>query len=108
MSCHLQNCTVEAVRTNPKCIFHIDTNLKDVSNEEFRSKLLHFIEAKDHARIMANATGIKITDDGVVYVTSESKGTLLKIVDGEIEATSLIPDVFKDSDLGGVECGGTL
>jgi tetratricopeptide (TPR) repeat protein len=65
--------------------------------------LLYFIEAKDHARIMSNASGIEITDKGVVYVTSESKATLLKIVGGEIEATSLIPDVFKDSDLGGID-----
>ena len=64
--------------------------------------LLHFIEAKDHAHIMSNASGIEITDKGVVFVTSQSKGTLLKIIDGEIEAISLVPDVFKDSDLGGV------
>ena len=51
---------------------------------------------------MSDASGIEITDDGVVYVASQSKGTLLKITDAEIEAVSLIPDAFKDSDLGGV------
>ena len=66
-------------------------------------EILHFIEGKDHARVMKDATGLKITDAGVVYVTSEEKGTLLKIVDGKIEAISLSPSVFKDSDLGGID-----
>ncbi|MEM7563002.1 MAG: hypothetical protein AAF353_08135, partial [Pseudomonadota bacterium] len=66
-------------------------------------ELLHFIEAKDYGRVMAQAGGIKITDEGVVYVTSESKATLLKIVDGNISANSLSPDIFKDSDLGGLD-----
>ncbi len=66
-------------------------------------EILHFIEAKDQARVMKDANGIKITDDGVVYVTSEEKGTLLTITDGKIEATSLSPSVFKNPDLGGVD-----
>ena len=66
-------------------------------------EMLHFIEAKDHADVLEEATGLKITDAGVVYVTSEEKGTLLKIVDGKIEVIKLYPAVFKDSDLGGVD-----
>jgi hypothetical protein len=54
-------------------------------------EILHFIEGKDHARVMKDATGLKITDAGVVYVTSEEKGTLLKIVDGKVQAISLSP-----------------
>ena len=65
--------------------------------------LLHFIEAKDYARVMQDASGLKITDDGVVYVASQERGTLLKIVDGNIEASSLSPEVFKSADLGGVD-----
>jgi tetratricopeptide (TPR) repeat protein/DNA-binding beta-propeller fold protein YncE len=66
-------------------------------------EILQFIEAKDHARVMEDAAGLKITDDGVVYVTSTEKGTLLKIVDGQIEAVSLSPTPFKDKDLGGID-----
>jgi len=65
--------------------------------------LLHFVEAKDYAAVMEGANGLKITDDGVVYVSSEEKGTLLKITDGNIEAISLSPSVFKRSKLGGVD-----
>ena len=66
-------------------------------------EMLHFIDARDHARVLQNASGLKITDDGVIYVTSQEKGTILKIVDGNIEASNLSPSVFKDSDLGGIE-----
>jgi DNA-binding beta-propeller fold protein YncE len=65
--------------------------------------ILHFIEARDYARVMEDASGLKITDDGVVYVTSTEKGTLLKITDGKIEAISLSPSPFKDQDLGGLD-----
>ena len=66
-------------------------------------EIIHFIDSKDYARVMKDATGLKIADDGTVYVTSAEKGTLLTIVDGEVEATSLKPKVFKDSDLGGID-----
>jgi len=66
-------------------------------------EMLHLIDASAHARVLQNASGLKITDDGVIYVTSQEKGSILKIVDGNIEASSLRPSVFKDSDLGGVE-----
>jgi len=66
-------------------------------------EILHFIEAKDHARVMEDASGLKITDDGVIYVTSTEKGTLLKITDGKIEAIRLSPAPFKDQDLGGID-----
>ena len=66
-------------------------------------EILHFIEAGDHTQVFENASGLKLTDDGVVYVTSQKKGTILKIVDGNIEANSLTPSLFRDSDLGGTE-----
>ncbi len=66
-------------------------------------EIQHFIEGKEYADVFGDATGLTITDDAVVYVTSEEKGSLLKIVDGNIEAYSLTPEVFKDSDLGGVD-----
>jgi tetratricopeptide (TPR) repeat protein/DNA-binding beta-propeller fold protein YncE len=65
-------------------------------------EIIHYIDSKDYARVMANATGLKIADDGTVYVTSAEKGTLLTIVDGEVEVRSLKPKVFKDNDLGGI------
>ena len=52
-------------------------------------EILHFVEAKDYARVMEDATGVKMTDDGIVYVSSAEKSTLLKITDGKIEASSL-------------------
>ena len=66
-------------------------------------EIIHFVESKDYARVMGDATGLKMADDGTVYVTSAEKGTLLKIVDGEVEASSLTPKVFKDNDLGGID-----
>ena len=66
-------------------------------------EILQFVEAGDHGRVMEEANGIKISDDGVVYVTSEERGTLLRIVDGSIEAISLSPSVFEDSGLGGID-----
>ena len=77
--------------------------LSSLANQVLALEIVHFIEAKDHARIIKNASGLKLTDDGVVYVTSQEKGTILKIVNGHIEARSLTPSVFKDSDLGGID-----
>ncbi len=65
-------------------------------------EIIHFIEARDHASVMGDASGVKMADDGVVYVTSTELGTLLKITDGKIEANQLSPSVFEDTDLGGV------
>jgi len=66
-------------------------------------EIQHFIEGKEYADIIGDATGLKITNDGVVYVTSEDAASLLKIVDGKIAAFNLKPDVFSDSDLGGID-----
>lgn len=66
-------------------------------------EILHFIEAGKYEREMEDASGLKIADDGVVYVSSQEKATLLKITDGKIEAHGLSPTVFKDSELGDVD-----
>ncbi len=66
-------------------------------------EIQHFVEGKEHADYFADATGLKIANDGTVYVTSEEDGSLLKIVDGKIEVFKLTPDVFSDSDLGGID-----
>ena len=65
-------------------------------------EILHFIEAGDNTRVMEDANGIAISEDGIVYVTSEDRGTLLRIADGSIEAISLSPSVFEEPGLGGV------
>ena len=36
-------------------------------------EMLHFIDASDHARVLEDASGLKLTDDGVIYVTSQRK-----------------------------------
>jgi tetratricopeptide (TPR) repeat protein len=66
-------------------------------------EILHYIEAGDYSRVLENASGLKITDDGVVLVSSQEKATLLRIIDGKVAASSLKPSVFRDSDLGGIE-----
>lgn len=63
----------------------------------------HFIEAGEYADVLAAASGLKIADDGVVYVTSDEKASLLTIVDGKIEASSLTPEVFSETSLGGID-----
>ncbi|HEY5738687.1 MAG TPA: hypothetical protein VIW27_03120, partial [Gammaproteobacteria bacterium] len=65
--------------------------------------ILHFIEAPEYAEVLEDARGLKLTDDGTVYVTSEQRGQLLKIVDGKIEQHSLVPSAFEDEDLGGID-----
>jgi len=66
-------------------------------------EMQQFVEGKDHASIIKKATGLKISNDGVVYITSERKGSLLKVVDGKVVLISLSPELFKDSDLGGID-----
>ena len=66
-------------------------------------EILHFVEAGDYSPVMDKASGLKITDAGVVYVSSQEKGTILKITDGNIAAHSLTSSIFADSDLGGIE-----
>ena len=77
--------------------------LSSLTGQAQALEILHFIEAGDYSRIIEKASGLKITDAGVVYVSSQEKGTILKITDGKIEAHSLTPSVFEDSDLGGIE-----
>ena len=64
--------------------------------------LLQAVEAKDYQRVMGEVSGLEMADDGTVYVTSSEQATLLRVNDGNIEATSLYPSVFMDTDLGGV------
>jgi tetratricopeptide (TPR) repeat protein/DNA-binding beta-propeller fold protein YncE len=66
-------------------------------------ELQQFVEGKEYAEIIKKATGLKISDDGVVYIPSERNGSLLKVVDGVVELLSLSPEPFKDSDLGGID-----
>ena len=77
--------------------------LSCLANQVQALEIVRFVEARDYARVMENASGLKLTDDGVIYVTSQEKGTILKITDGNIKASSLAPSVFEDSDLGGIE-----
>ena len=68
----------------------------------FAVEIQHFIDDKKYAGIFADASGLAIRNDGVVYVSSQAKGSLLQIIDGNIESFKLTSGVFKDSDLGGV------
>ena len=66
-------------------------------------EIQQFVEGKEHAKIIKKASGLKISDDGVVYITSESKGSLLRVVEGKVELISLSPELFKSSKLGGID-----
>ncbi len=68
----------------------------------FAIEFQYLIEDKQYARVLGDANGLFITDDGVVYVTSEEKGTLLKIVEGKVETLRLSPGIFKKSDISGI------
>ena len=74
-----------------------------LTNQVQALDIVRFIEATNYNPVMEYASGLKLTDDGVIYVTSQEQGTILKITDGDIEASSLAPRVFEDSDLGGIE-----
>ena len=88
-------------RTNP--VMLLPLLVMFLSTTASAIEIQHFIEGKEHAEVFAEASGLVISDEGIVYVPSQEKGSLLKIVDGEIEAYNLTPDVFKDSDLGGID-----
>jgi tetratricopeptide (TPR) repeat protein/sugar lactone lactonase YvrE len=66
-------------------------------------EIQQFVEGKEHAKIIKKASGLKISDDGVVYIPSERKASLLKVVDGKVELISLSPELFKGSKLGGID-----
>jgi tetratricopeptide (TPR) repeat protein/DNA-binding beta-propeller fold protein YncE len=66
-------------------------------------EIQQFVEGKEHAKIIKKASGLKISDDGVVYITSERKGSLLRVVEGKVELISLSPELFKSSKLGGID-----
>ncbi len=66
-------------------------------------ELLRSVTGGDHAAIMGEAVSVRLTDDGIVYVSTQSQGTLLRIGDTRTEAFRLWPTVFADSDLGGVD-----
>jgi tetratricopeptide (TPR) repeat protein len=66
-------------------------------------EILHLYEASEYARVLRHANGIKITDGGTVYVSSEENGTLLKLDDDRFEAFSLSPSIFEDPGLGGID-----
>lgn len=69
-------------------------------------EILQLIDSAEHAEILQEATGLKITDAGIVYVSSAENGSLLRIAGDRIDNISLVPAVFEDEDLGGVDVFG--
>ncbi len=65
--------------------------------------LLRSVVDVDFAAIIGEAGAVKLTDDGVIYVSSQREGTLLRIGESRIETFSLWPSVFVDADLGGID-----
>jgi DNA-binding beta-propeller fold protein YncE len=91
----------------PRCLGVIPAiMLSCLTSQVWALELVHYIEAGDYAEVIENAAGLKITDDGVILISSQEKGTLLKITNGKIVASTLTPSIFKDSDLGGIEVLG--
>ncbi len=66
-------------------------------------ELLRSVADGDYAAVMGEAVSVKLTDDGVLYVSSQQQGTLLRIGDARTEIFPLWPSVFPDADLGGVD-----
>ncbi len=66
-------------------------------------ELVRSIAGGDYAAFISEAGAVKLTDDGIIYVSSQRQGTLLRIGDSRIEAFSLWPSVFADARLGGID-----
>ena len=58
--------------------------LNGLSAQARAIEILQYIQAGNYARIMEDASGIKISDEGVVYVTSEEKGTQFSNLAGQV------------------------
>lgn len=66
-------------------------------------EILQLYDAPEYAQVLRQANGIKITEAGAIYVSSEENGTLLKLDDGKVESSSLSPSIFEDTGLGGID-----
>ena len=66
-------------------------------------KLIHYIPGEDSAPFIEDATGLKMTDSGQLLISSSRKGTLLLLEDGKFRQIKITPEIFKDSDLAGID-----
>jgi len=66
-------------------------------------KLELMLEDKKTADFLARAGGLKMTDSGKVLVTSARNATLLVQNEQSFETVSLIPTIFKDKELSGID-----
>ena len=66
-------------------------------------EILQLYQQPEYAQALRQANGLKITGAGVVYVSSEENGTLLKLDEGRVESYSLTPSVFEEKGLAGVD-----
>ncbi len=73
------------------------------SGNLFALQLTQFIQDKDSADFLEDAQGLLMTSDGKLLVTSTRKGSLLTLQGDKFNYTKLNPDIFKESDLAGID-----
>jgi tetratricopeptide (TPR) repeat protein len=77
--------------------------LAGFASEARALEILHLYQASEYARALGQANGLKITADGVVYVSSEANGSLLKFDGDKVDTVSLSPSIFEDKGLAGID-----
>lgn len=68
----------------------------------YAASLVGVVKGDKYEDYLSEAKGIMIDSHNNIYVTSEKKGTLIHIEGKEISEKSLVPQVFKDTDLSGI------
>lgn len=66
-------------------------------------EILHLYQSPEYAQALRQANGLKITDDGSVYVSTQDKGRLLKFDGDRIESVGLSPSIFEETGLAGID-----
>lgn len=75
----------EVMKAQKYCLWKLTAlALNGLSAQARAIEIRQYIEAGNSARIMENASGITISDEDVVYVTAEERGTLFSHLAGQV------------------------
>ena len=66
-------------------------------------EITQLIQQKEIANELEDAVGLKMMDSGQILVTSSHKGTLLLLHNGDVQKINLLPKIFEDNDLSGID-----
>jgi len=64
--------------------------------------LIGSIKDDQYANFFEDAKGLLIDNDGVIYLSSEQQGSILRIENKKVTITNIVPSVFEDTDLAGI------